>query len=277
MKIIDTFSEIENCFIDGKFSISRWETYAQNIFPNLQEKLFSDSKDYDFDKDIVPVVEMIMKKHDEFVMAHDSFCAVTNGLSEKIREKLGKTLEDVLVIFYLGLCNGAGWATNLDGKPVVLIGAEKIVELSWYNRENMIALIYHELGHIWHFRVRKIHAKPITMKDKSLWQLYTEGIAMYIEQLLCGDDSFYHQNRDGWLSWCKDNKLELYKEFIRRIDCDESTQAFFGDWCNYKGRTDVGYYLGCELVKDLAKGKSLQELADVDMKDFEGKLRELYS
>lgn len=277
MQIIDTFNEIKNCFIEGKFSMSKWEAYVQNISPNLKDKLITDAKDYDFEKDIVPVVELLVLKHEEFVMAHDSFCTVTNGLSEKIKEKLGTILEDVSVIFYLGLCNGAGWATKLNQKPTVLLGVEKIVELSWHNKENMIALIYHELGHIWHFQVGQVRSKPTTLKDKSLWQLYTEGIAMYIEQLLCDDDSFYHQDKNGWFSWCNDNKLALYKEFIRRIDNDESTQIFFGDWSNYKGKSDVGYYLGCELVKTLAKENSLLELADMDMKIFEEKLRELYA
>ena len=46
MKIIDTYSEIFNCFEEGKFNISLWEKYVDSIFPNMSNKLKEDSKDF---------------------------------------------------------------------------------------------------------------------------------------------------------------------------------------------------------------------------------------
>lgn len=96
---------------------------------------------------------------------------------------------------------------------------------------------------------------------------------MYVEQLLCGKDDFYHQNKGNWLEWCKENQSFLYKEYIRRIDCGESVRDFFGDWSNYQGKSDVGYYLGCEFVKTLLEKYTLNQLANLSLSEIEGQLR----
>lgn len=270
MKVIDTFQEIPGCYKNNQFDQHLWEAYAQKIAPGFAEKIKTDAADYNFEQDILPVLNAVPQNGEQIKQAYDSFCKVTNQLEEKIKDKLGAEL-DVDIVLYLGLCNGAGWATELNGTPAVLLGVEKILELGWYDERDMIGLIYHELGHIWHFQTRS-KDNQWTAKDRqqesqgrALWQLYTEGVAMYIEHLLCGDENFYHQDKGGWLDWCQSNRQSLYAEFIRRIDTAESTQDFFGDWCNYQGRSDVGYYLGCELVKELAREYSLKELADLSL------------
>lgn len=35
-----------------------------------------------------------------------------------------------------------------------------------------------------------------------VWQLFTEGIAMYFEQALVGNFNYYHQDKNGCLEWC---------------------------------------------------------------------------
>ncbi len=274
MQIIDTFQEISKCYIKGIFDFESWKNYADNIAPGFKEKIIKDSQGYDFQQEVLPILQHLMEHEGKLILAHDTFCEVTAGLEENIRKKLGIELE-ASIVFYLGLCNGAGWATEINGSPSVLLGVEKIVELSWCDKRNMIALIYHELGHIWHYQIRKRQRHFTTQKDKALWQLYSEGIAMYIEQLLCNEADFYHQDTDGWLNWCNENRKSLYAEFAGRIDFDKSVQDFFGDWCNYQGKSDVGYYLGCELIKSLSEEYSLGELANLELIVVEQKLREL--
>lgn len=272
MQIVDTYNEIRQCFPDKRFDLSSWKKYAQEISPYLIDKVEKNIEKYDYEKDILPIMQSLIQKEDKLFLAHNSFVRVTNNISDKIKEKLDIEL-NVSIIFYLGLCNGAGWATTLGENSAILLGVEKIVELSWYDRQNMIALIYHELGHIWHFQVRNAKTNIETLKDKSLWQLYTEGMAMYVEQLLCEDDRFYHQDTNGWLDWCNENRSLLYKEFIGRIDKKEGVQQFFGDWNSFQGKSDTGYYLGCELIRSLSKEYSLLELACMDISVIESKVR----
>lgn len=274
MKIIDTFNEILQCYQDGIFDISCWNAYSKTISLSFNKKIKDDIADYDFNNDVFPVLQALIQNEDKLTIAHNSFCEATLGLANKIYDKLGTEL-DVLIVFYLGLCNGAGWATTLEGKPAILLGVEKIVELDWHDKKHMQALIYHELGHIWHQSVRTEATNCNTVKSKSLWQIYSEGIAMYIEHLLCGNDNFYHQDTDHWLDWCNANRQSLYKEYIRRIDNDESVQQFFGDWCNYNGKSDVGYYLGCELVKTLSERFTLYQLANFTLSEIEYYLRQM--
>ena len=129
----------------------------------------------------------------------------------------------------------------------------------------MRGLVYHELGHIWHDMVTGCSATLEKPCDKSIWQLFREGFATYIEQLLCEDEMAYHQNENGWLEWCEQNKSSLWVEYKRRTEANESTQPFFGDWCSYRGHSNIGYYLGSEFVKVLAKTHSMNEIRKMDI------------
>lgn len=272
MKITDTFNDICNCYPNGKFDLNCWERYAENICPALKDKIKADAADYDFERDILPVLQAAYADRDKLAEVHNSFCKLTGGLSGKLTEKLGCGL-DVNIILYLGLCNGAGWATDIDGAPAVLLGIEKIAELSWTDEKSMAGLIYHELGHIWHYRVRTVPTELNSTSDKALWQLYSEGVAMFAEQLLYGGESFYHQDRNGWLRWCTENRGRLFGEFLKCIESGESVQKFFGDWDQFEGKSDVGYYLGCELVKSMAETRSLNEIANAELSEVKAALK----
>ena len=86
---------------------------------------------------------------------------------------------------------------------------------------------------------------------------------MVCEHILCGDDDFYHQNKNGWLDWCYKNENEIKREYLHRLDAGKSVQDFFGDWCSYNGYSDVGYFLGCRFVEQLMRTYSLKEIANM--------------
>ena len=263
MKIVDTYNDIISLFQAEPFEMAVWRSYIANISVALLEKVESDAKKYDLDKQIIPIINNALRNDRKLEGLHDSFIYATNGLTEKCIEKFNQDL-DVTIILYLGLCNGAGWATTLDNQNVILLGVEKIIELGWCDRENLITLIYHELGHIWHHANGNLYCTTNGIKDKSLCQLYQEGIAMYCEQTLCDDFSYYHQDKNGWLNWCLENEVLLKKEYLRRIKKFESTQDFFGDWCNYLGHSDTGYFLGCQYIKYMLQRYAINEIANMD-------------
>ena len=261
--IIDSYNEILNRFQTG-FTLERWRGYAAAIHPQLVQKSLSDSCAYDFEKEVLPIIKTALNSAGKLETLHQSFLSATDGLNEKTRRVLGSSLE-ADIILYLGLCNGAGWATSLGGRNAVLLGAEKILELGWFDTRNMTALIYHELGHIWHKTVGNLYPAAETISGNSLRQLYQEGVAMYCEQLLAGDFDFYHQDRDGWLKWCVGNRSELLTEFSRRVSGNVSVQDFFGDWQNYRGYSDTGYFLGCEFIKFLVDRLPLEQVANLNI------------
>lgn len=259
MKIINTCEKIKSVFADG-FDINLWREYAGEISKELPSKCENDAKGYNFDKEVQPVLEMAL--NDEKIdFVNKSFNAVIDKLNENL-SKLFDSEPDINIILYLGLCNGAGWATTLDGKNTVLLGIEKIIELNWGDETNMRALILHEIGHLWHKLNGNLYLPDFTKRRKAIQQLYQEGVAMVCEQILCGEE-FYHQDKDGWLEWCYDNENDIKKEYLRHLDEKESVQDFFGDWCSYNGHSDVGYFLGCRFVRHLMRTRSLKEIANM--------------
>ncbi|MCM1024484.1 MAG: hypothetical protein NC395_10565 [Prevotella sp.] len=274
MKITDTFDDIWQCYPNGRFDMSCWERYAGKISPAFADKIKNDTSDYDFEREVLPVLQAAYADKDRVCEAHGSFCKAVCGLAEKVREKLGCDL-DVHIVLYLELCSGAGWATELDGVPAVLLGIEKIAELRWTDEKTVSALIYHELGHIWHYRARNVRTEPKNPAEKALWQLYGEGAAMYAEQLIYGAENFYHQDKNGWLRWCTENRGRLFGEFLKRVKSGESAGRFFGDRNDFEGYSDVGYYLGCELVRSMAESRSLDGIANAELSEIEAELEKL--
>ncbi len=260
MKIINTCDAIKTLFTDG-FDLQIWRKYAASISSKLPAKCEQDAKEYDFEKDVLPVLQNALDAN-KINLVSRSFQSVTDTLQENL-SKLFDTEPAINIILYLGLCNGAGWATTLDGHNTVLLGIEKIIELGWGDETNMRALILHEIGHLWHKHNGNLHIPEYTKRRKGIAQLYCEGVAMVCEHILCGDDEFYHQDKDGWLTWCYANENDIKREYLHRLDTGKSVQDFFGDWCSYKGHSDVGYFLGCRFVEYLIKTYSLKEIANM--------------
>lgn len=269
VRIIDTFQDINKCFTDTGFCKEKWNQYISCHLPYAKEMIEKDGAEYNFEEQVFPVLNAVYDKKEEVIKLHDSFLCLMNNIEEKIRQKL-QTPIDVVVVLYIGLCNGAGWVVSFSDMPHILLGIEKIIELNWHNEHEMKGLIYHELGHVWHKQNRTVTFPSLnTPKDKALWQLYSEGIAMYCEQLLCDNDQFYHQNKDGWLNWCNENRTLLFDEYIRVIENQESHQKFFGDWCSYLNVSDIGYYLGCELVKIACETRTTSQILNLSLSEIE--------
>lgn len=260
MTIINTCNKIKTIFADG-FSIDLWRKYAEEISKELPSKCENNTKKYDFNKSVLPVLEAALNEEKIDIVSRN-FQKVIDTLNDNL-SKLFDTEPDINIILYIGLCNGAGWATTLDGKDTVLLGIEKIIELNWCDEVNMRALILHEIGHLWHKLNGNLHIPGFSKRRKGVSQLYCEGVAMVCEHILCGDNEFYHQNKDGWLNWCYENENEIKREYLRRLDAKENVQDFFGDWCFYNGHSDVGYFLGCRFVEYLMKTYSLKVIANM--------------
>lgn len=270
MRIIDTYPEVLRMFgadTAPRFRLDAWREYADSVAPSLRRHVEADAASYDLERQVMPVVEAALSRRDKMEAAHGSFLAAVEQLPARLREVFGNVRDmamDVDVVFYLGLCNGAGWATTLDGRDAVLLGIEKIVELDWVEEAPMRALLYHEISHIWH-RLAGAAQVARTPHDKGLLQLYREGFAMYGEQQLCGKEGYFHQDDGLWLPWCRHHAPMLKAEYLRRIEAGEGVQDFFGDWNRFLGHADVGYFLGCDFVRTLARRYTSVRIARLDL------------
>lgn len=273
IRIIDTYEEIDSLFIDGLFSHEKWETYINFVYSGSAKIFVNDlneclnSGNYTYEKDVLPIINAVYKHH-QLEMLHSSFCKVTNDLNAKISMHFDCEL-DVDIVLYVGLCNAAGWVTNINGRDVILLGVEKILELNWYDENSMYGLIYHELGHVYHNQYGKLDQKHENKACNFVWQLFTEGIAMYFEQSLVDDYNYYHQDKNGWLKWCDNHFHQILADFYHDLDTMTIyNQRYFGDWANYNGQGDVGYYLGAKFVQELCTKYRFQELINFDIAEI---------
>lgn len=256
IRIIDTLPQVASLFDDKAFNEEKWESYINSIYDESADIFKRDLKeclesgDYSWEKDILPIINAVYG-HPSLQAIQTSFHKVTNGLNERVKDCFKHEL-DVDIVLYLGLCNGAGWVTSINGQDVILLGIEKILELNWCDEDSMYGLIYHELGHVYHKQYGAFCQRSDESSRNFVWQLFTEGIAMYFEQVLVGDFNYFHQNKDGWLNWCTEFFQQILADFYADLPTmTRFTQRYFGDWVDYCERSDVGYFLGAKFVQHL--------------------------
>ncbi|MBQ1467766.1 MAG: hypothetical protein IIZ27_04745, partial [Solobacterium sp.] len=163
---------------------------------------------------------------------------------------------------------GAGWVTTINGKTVVLLGIEKIMELNWQDTDNMTGLIVHELGHVYQAQYGILHREFTQLVDHFLWQLFTEGVAMVFEQEIVGDSEYYHQDTNGWKLWCDQNAELIRQSFHNDIRyMTKENQRYFGDWVSFEGYGDTGYYLGTRFVRFLLETDRFDQIIQYSIEE----------
>ncbi len=272
IKIIDTYSQIETLFDDGKFNFKKWELYINSTYDKSANIFKEDLKDcldsgnYVYEEDILPILNAVYE-NPQLETLYSSFCRITDGLNKKVIDRFGCEL-DIDIALYIGLCNAAGWVTNINGRDVILLGIEKILELNWYDISSMCGLIYHELGHVYHKQYGIFHQQSDNPNQNFVWQLFTEGIAMHFEQVLINNFNYYHQDKNGWLEWCDNHFQQILEDFYNDLPTmTASDQKYFGDWVSYHGKGDVGYYLGTKFVQQLCDKYCFEQLINMTITD----------
>lgn len=274
MRIINAAESMHLCFEGEKFDISRWKKYMDTCAPGAKQKCLDDMQEclnagYTWEKDYLPVLNGVMINREKREEVIRSFCTVTQNLENRILSVFGKNV-DADIVLYLGLCCGAGWVTQINQRVTILLGIEKIVELDWCSVDAMNGLILHELGHVYQAQHGVISIDASKNRERYLWQLFTEGVAMVFEQEMVGNRAYFHQDRDGWKEWCEQNEAKIASAFYRELDgMTREKQQFFGDWVCFEGMPDVGYYLGARLVRFLMNKASFEQIIACNINDIE--------
>lgn len=280
MKIINTIDKIYDIYSNGSFDINKWKIYINDINPNLQYLCIQDMNEalntgqVDYQRNFLPILNDVIKNKEKLTILQKNFNIITYDLNEKIINKFGKTLS-VEIVLYLGLCNGAGWVEEINNKIYCLLGIEKILELNWYDMNSLYGLIYHELGHVYQNQYGVLERKFNNNPQQFLWQLFTEGIAMYFEQTLIGDYEYYHQDKHGWKDWCDNNINQIINDFKNDLDTMTfDNQRYFGDWVYYKNHSDVGYYLGTKFLQHICKKYNFNDILFFEIETVEKEFQE---
>ena len=271
MKIINTINDIFDIYSSGSFDINKWNNYINRINSKLGQLCVQDMNEaintgqVSFKKDYLPILNNVINQKEKLDELQKNFIKVTESLEDNILKKFNKTI-DVEIVLYLGLCNGAGWGVEIVNKVYCLLGIEKILELNWYDMNSLYGLIYHELGHVYQKQYGVLEREFDNNKHQFLWQLFTEGIAMYFEQTLIADYEYYHQDKNDWKAWC-DNHIKLIaQDFNNELDIMTfDNQRYFGDWVYYDGYPDTGYYLGTKFTQYICKQYDFDDILSFDI------------
>lgn len=280
MRIINTINDIFDIYSSGSFDINKWNNYINRINSKLGQLCVQDMNEaintgqVSFKKKYLPILNNVINQKEKLDELQKNFIKVTESLKDNILKKFNKTI-DVEIVLYLGLCNGAGWVAEIENKVYCLLGIEKILELNWYDMNSLYGLIYHELGHVYQKQYGVLEREFDNNKHQFLWQLFTEGIAMYFEQTLIGDYEYYHQDKNGWKYWCDNHIEQITLDFSNDLNLMTfGNQRYFGDWVYYEGYSDVGYYLGTKFIQYICKQYDFDEILTFDIYEVEKVFKE---
>ena len=266
MNIINTINDIFDIYSSGSFDINKWKNYINRINSKLGQLCVQDMNEaintgqVSFKKDYLPILNNVINQKEKLDELQMNFIKVTESLEDNILKKFNKTI-DVEIVLYLGLCNGAGWVAEIENKVYCLLGIEKILELNWYDMNSLYGLIYHELGHVYQKQYGVLEREFDNNKHQFLWQLFTEGIAMYFEQTLIADYEYYHQDKNDWKAWCDNHIKQIILDLSNDLNLMTfDNQRYFGDWVYYHNHSDVGYYLGTKFIQYICKQYVFDEI-----------------
>ena len=96
---------------------------------------------------------------------------------------------------YVGIGNGAGWATTWEDRPANLLGLENIAELGWETPGAIRKVIARELGHLFMMSLRSDYNALV---EEPLLALYEEGFAQHCEHITLRSESWGCASQPGW-------------------------------------------------------------------------------
>ncbi len=242
--------------------VKLWKREYLSNNKDLVDKLIKNYEDDGFDwrdialKKIFPNLSVrlpLMKK------AYKNLKPSIKPVFEKALKIMGLNF-DVKFVIYVGIGNGAGWATRFRGSRACLFGLENIAELGWIETNDLMPLIAHELGHLIHHEWRE-EENLRSESTSPYWSLYEEGFAQYCEHLIMERNSWHQAKHErNWLAWCIANKPVLAYKFMENVGEKRPNKEFFGSWYDISGVKFTGYYIGHELIRKWETDYTIKEI-----------------
>lgn len=192
--------------------------------------------------------------------ANRNIRATYSGICHRASRELGLG-DPLLILSYVGIGNGAGWATRWNGGLAVFLGLENVAELGWESPASIEKLISHEIGHLFMMSVRE-DVENLTLDP--LLALYEEGFAQHCEHVILGRETWGCSSQPGWLEWCSRHERHLAQEYLRQMHDPQAWRRFYGSWYDVEGWRQTAYFMGCRMVQRMAASMGLRTLASLD-------------
>ena len=275
IEVVDTYPQFLEIWpefqaVENSQKPDLWLADYISQYPELLQKQLDTYVERGFDWRSVALEHVFPYLNDRFTRmetAHAAIAAVLEDTIDRSRSRFSFP-DQLVVVIYVGIGCGAGWATTYYGKPAILLGLENIAECGWHTPVLLTGLISHELGHLFHQEAR-MNLPELPVKSQ-YWDLYEEGFAQRFEHWLAGANTYHMAqdiNEEDWLSWCSSNLPHLAGLYLERARRNEAVNDFFGHWLNIEGRKQVGYFLGHELIRYLERSESVMDIARLNAID----------
>ncbi len=75
-----------------------WYNYANKIYSSLGVKCYDYIEDYDFEKEVLPVIENALSKKEKMNVDRESFEKISESINEKIINEFGVEIENKSVV-----------------------------------------------------------------------------------------------------------------------------------------------------------------------------------
>jgi hypothetical protein len=268
VKMIDTYEDFLTYWSTAssmsiEHQIYFWQTSYMGKYPQLLRKQLENYEEEGLDWGKVAGERVFPKLSENIPLmseARKNILAIYELVCSRAYETLKLDFNIVLII-YVGIGCGAGWATRYEGLPAILLGLENIAESGWHTENKLQGLIAHEIGHLAHMAWRNEWEFFEEMERDPLFQLYSEGFAQRCEHVIMGRETWHQAQDKAWVNWCKAHRSWLAGEFLRKLEASSQTRDFFGSWFSIRGRKQTGYFLGHEFIRSLEEKHSLREIA----------------
>jgi hypothetical protein len=284
-KILDTFPAFERYWdrvreLPLEERVDLWRSDYMEPWPELLKKQLDEWVDRGMDWRIVAkehVFPFVEERLPTFTEATDNLNTLLPDIMDRAQDRLGFD-SDITAVIYVGLACGAGWVTRYAGVPAILFGLENIAACGWSDKETIMGLAAHELGHVAHMAWREqVLGEQDFDDDPPLRLLYSEGLAGRAEYHILGTNTRHESksyNPPDWAEWCEAHLPWLAAEFRRRLDAGKPVKDFFGSWYDIEGYKQTGYYLAEHLVKRLENTMSFREIALLPWDEAERAMRD---
>ena len=267
MEILDTFPHFLKFWADYRTQtidrqIEGWAGAYMADYPELLAKQVEDYSEQNLDWKTIArekVFPFIETRLPAMIQAHKNLLELGPSLYFKAQQIL-EFESDIVFVIHVGIGCGAGWVTPYQGRPAILFGLENVAECGWIGTEAISGLVAHEIGHVLHAQLRAQNERAVW--TGAWWQLYEEGFAQRCETLIRGDLSWHQASADcEWLTWCQRQRGWLAAEFLKTAAEGRPVNPFFGSWFEIQGKSETGYFLGHEVIRELEQQYSLKEIA----------------
>ncbi len=243
--------------------IAAWQGFYARRAPSLPQRLYADYAEVDGGWEPIALQKVwpyLKDRMEKMHMAAESIRASNAEVCDRAASVVGLP-QSVVIVSYVGIGNGAGWATTWESAPAVLLGLENIAELNWHRPAEIRKLLAHELGHLFMMSIRPDVQK---LTEEPLTALYEEGFAQQYEHVTLGSETWGCASQDGWLEWCLSHEASLAEKYLQSLEDKTAWKRFFGSWFDVDGWKQTGYFLGCRFVQHLTHSHTLREVAALD-------------